>query len=438
MHLDIYGNLTTGFEAIRYSQFDSNTSNNTTQLCGMLWLKSFHEGFMPWASVPCSLSLDIRHILCEYNEAGHTRDTEDGGHLKSGSSTTLQITSHPCPQFWVLIINHCYQVSSEPLGSNQPRSQNYSYWTSGLNTALSSSEQERAEVYRFLEYYVRIKNIWRLQVKLGKYCSYLEYTKIGHRSSWQMITDCNAFHKIFHYLCKGYTRSLVFGRNHKYKNMPYKYRIVLHEEKNSYICSSQPRSDVYMSINDRNNLLLSSYLARLPSTLRHSGVAVHINTSHCQASFPMKTGDPPTWYSNQDIIDCIIWPNIVYKDYPQSAVPPYGCHSNHFQCTDGTCILSQHQCDGTIDCHDGSDEQECPAICVIETPKSTAACLVNCQLPSCLCSALYYQCPEGKCIHIESVCNGIKTCDDGSDEKHGYNDFCQVVFNDCLIGCSIK
>lgn len=36
------------------------------------------------------------------------------------------------------------------------------------------------------------------------------------------------------------------------------------------------------------------------------------------------------------------------------------CAENEFLCDDDKCILKSHECDGTVDCNDGTDELNCP------------------------------------------------------------------------------
>lgn len=39
-----------------------------------------------------------------------------------------------------------------------------------------------------------------------------------------------------------------------------------------------------------------------------------------------------------------------------------GCGKDQFQCTNGDCIRADQQCNGFIDCADGSDEDYCSKI----------------------------------------------------------------------------
>ncbi|XP_059387967.1 low-density lipoprotein receptor-related protein 2 [Carassius carassius] len=73
------------------------------------------------------------------------------------------------------------------------------------------------------------------------------------------------------------------------------------------------------------------------------------------------------------------------------------CTSGQFQCSNGQCINQDWRCDGTKDCTDDSDEQNCP-------------------LPTC--SSQQFKCLTGEeCIPLAFVCDGESDCTDGSDEQ---------------------
>ncbi|XP_064624228.1 very low-density lipoprotein receptor-like isoform X2 [Lineus longissimus] len=80
----------------------------------------------------------------------------------------------------------------------------------------------------------------------------------------------------------------------------------------------------------------------------------------------------------------------VYADLSQQ------CVSSEFQCTSGKCIPISWKCDGSPDCSDGLDEQEC-------TPKT--------------CSTEEFRCANGRCIPARWRCDGQDDCVDASDER---------------------
>ena len=69
------------------------------------------------------------------------------------------------------------------------------------------------------------------------------------------------------------------------------------------------------------------------------------------------------------------------------------CGQNQFQCSDGTCILNHHACDGTLDCADGTDEK------------------------NCTCGENRFVCSASSCISSSKYCDGIPDCADQSDEN---------------------
>lgn len=69
------------------------------------------------------------------------------------------------------------------------------------------------------------------------------------------------------------------------------------------------------------------------------------------------------------------------------------CDSNQYTCHNGRCLNMEWRCDGDDDCHDNSDEVDCPAT---------------------TCTTNNFRCPvSGKCISIRWLCDGVDDCKDG-------------------------
>ncbi|KAK7076251.1 hypothetical protein SK128_007962 [Halocaridina rubra] len=83
-------------------------------------------------------------------------------------------------------------------------------------------------------------------------------------------------------------------------------------------------------------------------------------------------------------------------DTPQCSASNRGCHKETFQCvSSGKCISWFFVCNGIRECDDGSDEDAC--------------------LPH-RCPPLAHTCKDGTCISRSRLCDGKVHCPDGSDE----------------------
>jgi len=87
---------------------------------------------------------------------------------------------------------------------------------------------------------------------------------------------------------------------------------------------------------------------------------------------------------------------------------PRVCKPSQWSCSNGQkCIKKKWKCDGVKDCNDGSDESD--SECAIAPTKPSP------------CSANKWACDSGECIKKNWVCDGIIDCADKSDEKGSCN-----------------
>ena len=91
------------------------------------------------------------------------------------------------------------------------------------------------------------------------------------------------------------------------------------------------------------------------------------------------------------------------------------CSGEQFQCSDGSCIPVALYCNNITDCADGTDEAHCSWTC-------THTLCTTCSWPDCYCVHGFYQCEVGGCIPVDTVCDGIMNCIDGSDEH-----YCELI-----------
>ncbi|XP_013914102.1 PREDICTED: low-density lipoprotein receptor-related protein 2-like [Thamnophis sirtalis] len=110
-----------------------------------------------------------------------------------------------------------------------------------------------------------------------------------------------------------------------------------------------------------------------------------------------------------------------------------GGDRNAWQCEDGSCIAAKWRCDGTSDCLDGSDEENCVCaerkipcqsynqcidpwdVCDDHVDCIDGSDETNCSPSSCL--AGQWQCKNKVCIMEDWKCNGVDNCGDHSDEE---------------------
>ncbi|XP_071538819.1 uncharacterized protein [Panulirus ornatus] len=100
-------------------------------------------------------------------------------------------------------------------------------------------------------------------------------------------------------------------------------------------------------------------------------------------------------------------------DSPECSAANRGCHKHTFQClSSGRCISWYYVCNGVRECEDGSDETSC--------------------LPR-RCPSLAHTCDDGTCISRAKLCDGNVHCPDGSDEA-SCNETCPATAFRCGDG----
>ncbi|XP_078685718.1 ovochymase-1-like [Branchiostoma floridae x Branchiostoma belcheri] len=122
--------------------------------------------------------------------------------------------------------------------------------------------------------------------------------------------------------------------------------------------------------------------------------------------------------------------------------PKDTCSASEYACADGTCVLAAARCNGSAECGDGSDEEDCTYQCEKEFQCGNGLCKPtswvcdreddcgdNTDEINCTCSSEFQRaCGDGSCYHVIQRCDGRRDCKDGSDE-----DSCPPAF-----GCGLR
>lgn len=107
---------------------------------------------------------------------------------------------------------------------------------------------------------------------------------------------------------------------------------------------------------------------------------------------------------------------------------PSNCTKSEFRCTNSLCVPTKARCDGTNDCGDFSDEQDCGECLIIMNQLYFSRFCIEIFPDFILCQEPhFFRCKNHRCIAHSFVCDKENDCEDYSDEADC--DYFKVSYN---------
>lgn len=117
------------------------------------------------------------------------------------------------------------------------------------------------------------------------------------------------------------------------------------------------------------------------------------------------------------LVSTVVWSEAflggIFMDLSSS-----NCTESEFRCTNSLCVPTKIRCDGTNDCGDFSDEQDCGEWLLINQlnfPKFRFCSQIFTDFMLCR-EPNFFRCKNHRCIAHSFVCDKENDCEDYSDE----------------------